>query len=125
MPIGLNERQKTCWRFIVTDLVTADAIDHADAGIIEAAAVAWGRAREARVHVNSEGLVEETPQGRVENRYLSIERASWKEFRALAESLPLSPWGRARLGLKKVALTDQVNPSLGLPPRLRAVGDED
>jgi P27 family predicted phage terminase small subunit len=125
MPHGLTERMKVCWRFIVGDLTKADAIDHADAGIIEAAAVAWARAREARVHVNLEGLVETTPQGRVENRYLAIERASWKEFRALAESLPLSPWGRARLGLKSQAPADQVEHDIGLPPRLRAVGDGD
>ena len=123
MPAGLNGREQTCWRAIVTDLVRADAIDHADAGILEAAAVAWARAREARVGVHAGGLVEDTPQGRIENRYLSIERASWKEFRALAESLPLSPWGRARLGLKGAAPGDQVAADIGLPPRLRAVGD--
>jgi len=125
MPHGLNGREQTCWRYIVTDLELADAIDHADAGIIEAAAVAWARAREARVHIHAEGLVEESSQGRVENRYLAIERASWKEFRALAESLPLSPWGRARLGLKSAAPSDQVSQDIGLPPRLRAVGDGD
>lgn len=125
MPVGLNGREQTCWRFIVADLTAGDSIDHADAGIIEAATVAWARAREARVKVHAEGLVEETPQGRVENRYLTIERASWKEFRALAESLPLSPWGRARLGLKRVAPADQVEHDIGLPPRLRAVGNGD
>jgi len=108
----------------VRDLTSADAIDRADAGVLEAAAVAWARAREARVHVNREGLVEGSSQGRVENRYLAIERASWKEFRALAESLPLSPWGRARLGMKTQAPADQVEREIGLPPRLRVVHDE-
>jgi P27 family predicted phage terminase small subunit len=121
MPRGFDERMKACWSYIVTDLVRAEALDHADAGVLEAAAVAWARAREARTHVNREGLVETTPQGRVENRYLAIERASWKEFRALAESLPLSPWGRARLGLKAKSPGDQVEQDIGLPPRLRAV----
>jgi P27 family predicted phage terminase small subunit len=125
MPRGLNPRQQTCWNYIIADLLRAEMVDHADAGIIEAAAVAWARAREARVHVNREGLVESTPQGRVENRYLAIERASWKEFRALAESLPLSPWGRSRLGLKNATTGDQVEADIGLPPRLRAVGSGD
>lgn len=124
MPHGLNDRMKVCWRAIVTDLVRADAIDHADAGIIEAAAVAWARAREARAAMNGQPLIIATPQGQVPNRLLDMERASWKEFRALAESLPLSPWGRARLGLKSNAPADQVEHDIGLPPRLRAVGDD-
>ena len=125
MPHGLDERMKVCWRAIVTDLSRADAIDHADAGIIEAAAVAWARAREARAAMAGQPLIIQTPQGQVPNRILDIERASWKEFRALAESLPLSPWGRARLGLRTTAPADQVNDDIGLPPRLRAVGDGD
>jgi P27 family predicted phage terminase small subunit len=125
MPRGLNDRMKTCWRAIVADLTKADAIDHADAGIIEAAAVAWARARQARAAMHGQPLIIATPQGQVPNRLLDMERAWWKEFRALAESLPLSPWGRARLGLKGVVAPDQVHPILGLPPRLRAVGHED
>lgn len=116
---------KVCWRSIVADLARADAIDHADAGVIEAAAVAWARARQARAAMTGEPLIISTPQGQVPNRLLDIERASWKEFRALAESLPLSPWGRARLGLKSAVPADQVEADIGLPPRLRAVGDGD
>ncbi len=125
MPHGLDERMKACWRSIVADLSRADAIDHADAGIIEAAAVAWARARQARAAMGRQPLIIQTPQGQVPNRLLDIERASWKEFRALAESLPLSPWGRARLGLRGAAPSDQVEQDIGLPPRLRAVGDGD
>lgn len=123
MPHGLNARMQTCWRYIVTDLTAADAIDHADAGIIEAAAVAWARAREARAAMVGQPLVIATPQGQVPNRLLDMERASWKEFRALAESLPLSPWGRARLGLKRTA--PEAPDDASIPARrLRVVGDE-
>lgn len=121
MPPGLNARMKTCWTAIVTDLVRADAIDHADAGIIEAAAVAWARAREARAAMDGQPLIIATPQGQVPNRLLDIERASWKEFRALAETLPLSPWGRARLGLKSRPTGDQVEQDIGPAPRFRVV----
>ncbi|HSW43112.1 MAG TPA: P27 family phage terminase small subunit, partial [Patescibacteria group bacterium] len=125
MPRGLDGRMRTCWRAIVTDLVRADAIDHADAGVIEAAAVAWARARQARAAMINQPLLIQTPQGQVPNRLLDIERASWKEFRALAEALPLSPWGRARLGLKGAVSGDQVIADIGLPPRLRALGNAD
>jgi P27 family predicted phage terminase small subunit len=123
MPHGLNERMKVCWRTIVSDLMKADALDHADAGIIEAAAVAWARAREARAAMVGLPLIISTPQGQIPNRLLDMERASWKEFRALAESLPLSPWGRARLGLKGVAPDDAADPDIGAPRRLRVVSD--
>ena len=124
MPHGLDDRMKTCWRFIVIDLTAADAIDHADAGVIEAAAVAWARARQARAAMIGQPLLISTPQGQVPNRLLDIERASWTAFRALAESLPLSPWGRARLGLKGKAPAGPAEEP-GIPPRLRAVGNED
>ena len=121
-PPDMTADMKAAWDFIVADLMKADAIDHADAGVIEAAAVFWGRARQARKAMKGGALVIETPQGQVPNRILDIERQSWKEFRALAESLPLSPWGRARLGLKSRPAADQVEQDIGLPPRLRAVG---
>lgn len=122
-PPHLAPEMRAAWRFIVTDLVAADAIDHADAGVIEAAAVFWGRARQARYAMKDQPLVIKTPQGQVPNRLLDLERSSWKEFRALAESLPLSPWGRARLGLKSRPPADQVEQDIGLPPRLRMVAD--
>lgn len=123
MPHDLDERMKTCWRTIVTDLTAGDALDHADAGVIEAAAVAWARAREARAAMRGKDLVVESPHGSKANPLLEIERQSWTAFRALAESLPLSPWGRARLGLKSSAPADQIEQDIGLPPRLRAVSD--
>jgi len=123
MPVGLNGREQTCWRFIVSDLVKVDAIDHADAGIIEAAAVQWALAREARVIRHRDGLFDDSRQGKVVGRALTIELLAWKEFRALAESLPLSPWGRARLGLK--GRPSDGPEEIGIPPRLRAVGDDD
>lgn len=130
VPPDLSEDQRECWDYIVTDLVAADAIDHADAGVIEAAAVFWGRSREARRELNAAlaskrrpSLLIATPQGTVPNRLLDIERQSWREFRALAESLPLSPWGRARLGLRgRPTSGSEVDREIGLPPRLKAVG---
>jgi P27 family predicted phage terminase small subunit len=124
-PPHLTPDMRAAWRFIVTDLMAADAIDHADAGVLEAAAVFWGRARQARSAMQGQDLIVESSQGEVPNRLLDIERQSWKEFRALAESLPLSPWGRARLGLKARPAADQVEQDIGLPPRLRVVAGVD
>lgn len=125
MPPGLDKRMQRLWHWLVGVLTRSDTIDLADAGIIEAATVAWARAQEFREAMTGQPLLISTPQGPVINRLIAEERAAWKEFRALAESLPLSPWGRARLGLKGAAPADQVEQDIGLPPRLRAVGDGD
>jgi phage terminase small subunit len=111
------------WDFIVDAMVAADVIDLVDAGVLEAAATFWGRAQQARRELavemrTSKSLLEQTPQGRIPNRLLTVERDSWREFRALAESLPLSPWGRARLGLKSKTAGAGSEVEIGLPPRL-------
>ena len=127
-PSHLSGEMGKAWDFIVDALVKADVIGTVDAGVLEAAATFWGRAQQARKELAAEmkiskSLMEITPQGRVPNRLLDIERNSWKEFRALAESLPLSPWGRARLGLKSKTAGLGSEADIGLPPRLRAVGE--
>jgi phage terminase small subunit len=117
-----------CWQILVDDLTHADVIDHADAGVIEAAAVFWGRARQARSAMMEDGqnFVVMTPQGVIPNRLLTIERESWREFRALADSLPISPWGRARLGLTSKGPRSPIEDDIGQSPRkLRVVNGED
>lgn len=99
MPQGLNGRAQTAWRQIVRDLAAAKLLDRSDGIVIESLAVAIGRAREARSIVNSDGLWHQNSQGRVAHPMLAIELAQWREARQLADRLPLSPWGRARLGL--------------------------
>lgn len=126
MPPFMDAEMKRCWNTIVDDLVSADVIDHADAGVIESAAIFWARARAARRDMRGQPLLILTPQGQVPNRLLDIERNSWQHFRALAESLPISPWGRARLGLKsKGAVGKDSTDDIGLPPRLRAVANDE
>ena len=127
-PPALSPDMSDAWDTIVTDLMNADVLDHADAGVIEAAAVFWGRAREARVAMmaDDQDIVVQSPQGSIPNRLLTVERESWREFRALAESLPLSPWGRARLGIKSRAPRSSIVQDLGPSPRtLRVVGGQE
>jgi P27 family predicted phage terminase small subunit len=118
-PPALSPDMIDAWQTIVKDLSEADVIDHADGGVIEAAAVFWGRAREARAAMMEQDILIKTPQGPVPNRLLTIERDSWREFRALAESLPLSPWGRARLGIKTRGPRSTIDADIGTAPRSR------
>lgn len=122
-PPHFTAAMRRLWDTIVTALVEADVIDSTDAGVIEAAVVFWQRARDARKAMQGQPLLILTPQGQVPNRLLEIERNSWREFRGLAEALPLSPYGRARLGLKSKSAGKGSEADIGLPPRLRAVNE--
>lgn len=103
MPAGLSKRAQTAWKAIVADLEAGGILDFADWPIVEAAAVAIGRAREARAMVNKEGLVIPGQKGnRTRHPALGIELEAWKEVRQLADHIGLSPAGRERLGMAGV-----------------------
>jgi P27 family predicted phage terminase small subunit len=123
-PTGLTQMQKTAWRTIVADLETGGILDHADAGLIEAAAVFWGRAREARATVNKEGLIARSVRGYTAHPLLAVERESWAQFRMIAEQLGLGPVARARLGLagKGKSMEEEIQNNIGPSARLRVVG---
>jgi P27 family predicted phage terminase small subunit len=101
MPPGLNPRMQTVWRMVVRDLAAAQVLDRADWPVVEAFCVSVARAREARALLarSPAGLLTVNSQGVVAHPALAIEERAWKEVRQLAEQLPLSPLGRARLGL--------------------------
>lgn len=122
MPAGLNDRMRSVWRQVVRDLAGAGVLDRADWAVVEAFCVSVARAREARALLNGVSLLTANSQGVVAHPALQIEERAWKEVRQLAEQLPLSPWGRARLNLHGTQPTDEIERSLG-PARLRAVPD--
>lgn len=101
MPAGLSPRQRTAWKTIVRDLEVSSLLDRADAGMIEAAAVAWGLAGDARAALVKHGLL--VPGQRdgslVANPAVKIQRDAWAQFRGVASELGLSLAARSRLGL--------------------------
>lgn len=99
MPLGLDDRMKVVWRIVVRDLAGAGVLDRADWSVVEAFAVSVARAREARELLRGRSLLTQNSQGVVAHPALAIEERSWHRAMALAEQLPLSPWGRARLNL--------------------------
>lgn len=133
MPAGLSDRQKTAWRQIVDLLAATKALSRADAILIEAMAVAVGRAREARARINAGGLLGSNSQGTVQSPYIAIERDAWREVRLLAGEFPMSTWARNRLGMLLTAGADagtggdEIERDLGPTPRerIRVVGGTD
>lgn len=127
MPVGLTPRMQTVWKQVVRDLAGAGVLDRADWAIVEAFATAVGRAREARALLakSPTGLLTTNSQGVVAHPALAIEERSWKEVRQLAEQLPLSPWGRARLNLHGTAPAGRsIEDDLG-PARPRLVASNE
>jgi P27 family predicted phage terminase small subunit len=121
MPAGLSPRQQTAWKTIVRDLEASSLLDRADAGMIEAAAVAWGLAGDARAAVNKHGLL--VPGQRegslVTNPAIKIQHDAWAQFRSVAVQLGLSLAARGTLGLSLARGSGQ-----GAPEPGHAGGDE-
>lgn len=124
MPRGLSEREKTAWRTITADLERHGILFRLDAPLIEAAAVQWARAREARALVRRHGLlVVGARGGLVANPAVRMERDAWRLLVRLAGELGLSSTARARLGIAAGELPpvpDGPEP-IGPSPRLRAI----
>lgn len=141
-PPHLSAPMRSAWNVMVEDLEAGGVLDHADGGTIEAAAVFWGRAREARAELTRQAaayrkgerelphLMATTARGYTANPLIAIERESWGQFRLIAENLGLSPVARARLGMVRRAqgtptstMAKELDRKLGESPKLRVVGD--
>jgi P27 family predicted phage terminase small subunit len=94
-PNHLDEMALAAWAQLRDDC--AAVLDAADAAMLEAAAVALGRFRSARIVVNRDGLLVEGRFGQmVENPALKVERdAAMMLHRAMVE-LGIGPSARAR-----------------------------
>ena len=97
MPKGLSPSAKLAWKAIVSDLAASGLLNPVDSAIIELAAVALGRARDARALVEREGMIVEGGRGRlVKHPGLLIEQQAGVEARRCLESLGIGPSARAR-----------------------------
>jgi hypothetical protein len=127
VPAGFNAVEKRAWAD-VHGALRAGGLDRADFAVVESAAVQLARAREARLQVHR--LTRSRDATTLDlRRARADEREAWKEFRMLAENLPLSPSGRSRLGIVRTAKVDggmagELARSLPERGRLRVVGDD-
>jgi len=96
-----NKAMLEAWYTIIEDLRDQGALDRTDRLLVEAAAVMWGRAREARELIERDGYITPTVRGTTTaNPLIAVERESLKELRLLADHLPLTRAARHRLGLQ-------------------------
>lgn len=94
------------WDELIHCLASGGILDRIDGAMVEATAVTWARARQARESINRQGLtIMVTKNGRggesweeeEPNPAVLIERNAWAQFRQLADHLGIGPAARARL----------------------------
>lgn len=104
--MGLDPVVRKAWQAITKVLGEANILDLADAGAVEAAAVALVRARAFAAHVQEHGeirTVMKTSRDGFEyevqevNPAVRAERDAWLAWLRFAEQLGLTPSARARL----------------------------
>jgi P27 family predicted phage terminase small subunit len=99
-PTQLFPEAKVAWRQIVNDLERAGTLSSDDALIIELAAVAIGRGRQARNQLSREGLHVRSERGAIVHPLARLEIAMMSQARQLLAELGATPTARARLGLE-------------------------
>jgi P27 family predicted phage terminase small subunit len=133
-PAHFNPVEARAWRDLLAPLVAGGILDRVDLTVLEMAAQALGRARQAREVIKREGLFGESSQGTHAHPAIGIEKGAMTEFRLLAVQLGIGPGARVRLGGEpgsgslRTAYDGGMAGELDrqLPPaaRLRVVGDD-
>jgi len=137
MPSGLSLVEARAWRDIIAPLVAGGMLDRVDLTIVELAAQALARVRQARAVIKLEGIFAPAgtnSQGRVANPAIAIEKGAMTEFRLLAQILGIGPGSRVKLAgdagsgslrtPHEGGMAGELDRQLPAPARLRVVGDD-
>jgi P27 family predicted phage terminase small subunit len=108
MPSDLFPEAKTAWRQILSELARAGTLASTDALIVELAAVAVGRVRQARKILIHEGLQIRSERGAIVHPLARLEVAMMGQARQLLAEVGLTATARARLGVGTAI--DPLNP---------------
>jgi P27 family predicted phage terminase small subunit len=125
MPADMDPDAKVVWRRVVRDMRHTGVIRAADADVLRCYCEAVSRyAAAARVYGQTGPLV----RGRhgaelVKNPLHQVTRDNADEVRQFARELGLSPSARVGLRIDQARALDDLTADIGLPPRLRVVGD--
>jgi P27 family predicted phage terminase small subunit len=120
-PAGLFREALAVRRELVCELERVGTLHSADRHLIELAAVAVGRMRQARALIAKEGLTARGDRGSVVHPAVRVELSAMRELRALLSELGLSPTSRSRLGVANQDLRD-IFERAGVVPHRRLRG---
>ena len=125
MPPDMDADAKVVWRRVLRDMGHTGVIRSADADVLRCYCEAVSRyAAAARLYAQSGPLVRGRHGGElVKNPLHQVVRDNADEVRQFARELGLSPSARVGLRIDQARALDSLTADIGLPPRLRVVGD--
>ena len=124
MPADMDPDAKVVWRRVLRDMRHTGVIRSADADVLRCYCEAVSRyAAAARLYAQTGPLVRGATANLVKNPLHQVARDNADEVRQFARELGLSPSARVGLRIEPSAPLDALTADIGLPPRLRVVGD--
>ncbi len=123
MPADMDPDAKAVWRRVLRDMGHTGVIRSADADVLRCYCEAVSRyAAAARLYAQT-GPLTRRDGNLVKNPLHQVTRDNADEVRQFARELGLSPSARVGLRIDQARALDDLTADIGLPPRLRVVGD--
>jgi len=124
MPADMDPEAKTVWRRVLREMRYMGVVRAADTDVLRAYCEGVVRYQHAaRLLAQSGPLVRGQRGELVKNPLHQVVRDNADEIRQFARELGLSPSARAGLRIEREHAFDSLTAEIGLPPRLRVVGD--
>jgi P27 family predicted phage terminase small subunit len=124
MPADMDAEAKVVWRRVLRDMRHTGVIRAADTDVLRAYSESVARYQYAgRLLAQSGPLVRGQRGELVKNPLHQVVRDNADEIRQFARELGLSPSARVGLRIDRERAMDSLTADIGLPPRLRVVGD--
>ncbi|HSW42473.1 MAG TPA: phage terminase small subunit P27 family [Patescibacteria group bacterium] len=123
MPPDMDADAKAVWRRVLRHMRQTGVIRAADADVLRCYCEAVSRyAAAARLYAQT-GPLTRRDGNLVKNPLHQVARDNADEVRQFARELGLSPSARVGLRIDQARALDSLTADIGLPPRLRVVGD--
>ncbi len=124
MPTDMDAEAKVVWRRVLRAMRHTGVIRAADSDVLRCYCESVARYQYAgRLLAQSGPLVRGQRGELVKNPLHQVVRDNADEIRQFARELGLSPSARASLRMERERAQDSLTADIGLPPRLRLVGD--
>ncbi|MEX1173512.1 MAG: phage terminase small subunit P27 family [Chloroflexota bacterium] len=124
MPADMDPEAKVVWRRVLRDMRHTGVIRAADTDVLRAYCEGVARYQHAARLLGQSGPLVRGQRGElVKNPLHQVVRDNADEIRQFARELGLSPSARVGLRIEREHALDSLTADIGLPPRLRVVGD--